>query len=119
MPIRITSKQHHFRRCGVAHPKSATEYPDGRFTDAELDILDNEPMLMVQRFQASDDGPGLAVREPGSGSITETGPLESLTVPKLQKLLDKLKIAYPAAAKRQDLVDLVLANTSPPPATEE
>jgi hypothetical protein len=45
--IRITSKQDGFRRCGIAHPKAATDYPDDRFTKAELDTLQAEPMLVV------------------------------------------------------------------------
>jgi len=46
--IRITSKQDGFRRCGVAHPKSATEYPDNRFTKGQLETLKSEPMLVVE-----------------------------------------------------------------------
>jgi hypothetical protein len=46
--IRITSVQAGFRRCGVAHPAGATDYPDDRFTKKELEILQAEPMLMVQ-----------------------------------------------------------------------
>jgi len=46
--IRITSKKHNFRRCGVAHPKEPTEYPDDRFSEEELEILTAEPMLTVE-----------------------------------------------------------------------
>lgn len=46
--IRITSKKDGFRRCGVAHPKTATEYLDGRFSAKELKILQAEPQLDVQ-----------------------------------------------------------------------
>lgn len=48
MPIIITSKKHLFRRLGIAHPAQATEYPDGRFTDAQLEILKADPMLTVE-----------------------------------------------------------------------
>ena len=53
--ITITSKQHLFRRCGVAHPKGATEYPDERFTDAELKIMSADPMLRVEIVTAKPD----------------------------------------------------------------
>jgi hypothetical protein len=45
--IRITSKQDGFRRCGVAHPKEATEYGDKAFTPEQLKLLQAEPMLTV------------------------------------------------------------------------
>lgn len=46
--IRITSKVDGFRRCGVAHPKAATEYADDQFTKEELKALQAEPMLTVE-----------------------------------------------------------------------
>jgi hypothetical protein len=46
--IQIISKEDGFRRCGVAHSKTATEYRDGRFTAEQLEILQAEPMLVVQ-----------------------------------------------------------------------
>jgi len=46
--IRIKSKRHLFRRCGMPHPKDWVEYPDDRFTDAELEILMAEPMLLIE-----------------------------------------------------------------------
>jgi len=46
--IRITSRRHNFRRCGMPHPKGAVEYPDDRFSEAELAILEAEPMLTVE-----------------------------------------------------------------------
>jgi len=46
--IRITSKRHNFRRCGMPHPKEPVEYSDDRFTEEELEILKSEPMLTVE-----------------------------------------------------------------------
>lgn len=46
--IRISSKQDGFRRCGVAHPRQATEYPDKHFSKDQLEILQTEPMLKVE-----------------------------------------------------------------------
>ncbi len=47
--IRIKSKQAGFRRCGIVHPAQWFEYPDDRFSDAEIKILEAEPMLLVER----------------------------------------------------------------------
>jgi Mu-like prophage FluMu N-terminal domain len=46
--IRITSKRHNFRRCGVPHPKGAVDYPDEQFSEKELNVLRAEPMLSVE-----------------------------------------------------------------------
>ena len=46
--IRIKSKRHLFRRCGIPHPKEWTEYPDGGFSKKKLKILRAEPMLTVE-----------------------------------------------------------------------
>lgn len=58
--IIITSKQDGFRRCGVAHPGVATDYPNDRFSDEELETLQKEPMLTVV---VGDDKP--AEEKPG------------------------------------------------------
>lgn len=49
MPIQIVSKKDGFRRCGIPHPSSPTTYADDRFTKEELEILKNEPMLIVTK----------------------------------------------------------------------
>lgn len=49
--IRISSKREGFRRCGIAHSKEPTEYPDDRFTPAELKALKAEPMLVVEEVK--------------------------------------------------------------------
>lgn len=43
----ITSKKEGFRRCGVAHPATPTEYEDGAFTPEQIKIMRDEPMLVV------------------------------------------------------------------------
>lgn len=47
MPIVITAKVNGFRRCGIAHSDTATEYPDDHFTKDQLNVLQSEPMLVV------------------------------------------------------------------------
>lgn len=46
--IRITSKKDGFRRCGLAHGKEPVEYPNDRFSSAQLKQLKAEPMLLVE-----------------------------------------------------------------------
>lgn len=99
--IRITSKRHNFRRCGMAHPKTPVDYPDDRFSEEELKILQAERMLTVEIV---DDG-----------EIARSENPEKLTVPKIKKLLDTLKIEYPADAVKAGLLKLLKENTAPPP----
>lgn len=56
--IRITSKNDGFRRCGVAHSASPTDWPDGRFTEEELGRLQSEPMLSVEVVVEAEGKPG-------------------------------------------------------------
>lgn len=44
--IRITAKKDGFRRAGVFHAGTC-DYPDGRFTPAQLVMLQAEPLLVV------------------------------------------------------------------------
>lgn len=71
--IRITSKQGGFRRCGIAHSQEPKEYPDGRFTGPQLDILQAEPMLTVtfseDESKQTDKASGGTVRPNAEKSI--------------------------------------------------
>ncbi len=55
--IIITSKKDGFRRCGVAHPASATDYPDGFFTPEQIKALHDEPMLVVLEAEEAEAEP--------------------------------------------------------------
>lgn len=55
--IRIVSKKAGFRRCGVSHPDKAVDYPDGRFTAAQIEALKKEPMLVVQELPDPEPDP--------------------------------------------------------------
>ena len=55
--IRIRSKRHNFRRCGMPHPKGPAEYPDDRFSKKELAVLKAEPMLTVEEIKAPEETP--------------------------------------------------------------
>ena len=56
--LQITSKRNNFRRCGVAHPDTPTLYPDDRFSEEELEILEAEPMLTVEHVKGRPDKDG-------------------------------------------------------------
>jgi hypothetical protein len=49
--IQISAKQEGFRRCGMAHPSQPTEYPAGHFTEEQIEILKDEPMLTVVEIE--------------------------------------------------------------------
>jgi len=46
--IEIISMVDGFRRCGIAHSREATTYPDDKFSADELKQLRAEPMLAVR-----------------------------------------------------------------------
>lgn len=46
--IRITAKQDGFRRAGITHSATPTEYPADRFTAEQWAQLQAEPMLVVE-----------------------------------------------------------------------
>ena len=70
--IRIISKKEGFRRCGVAHPAKAKDYPKDFFTKAQLKRLKSEPMLVVQEL-------------PDTAASQDTDPEESSGIKKTRK----------------------------------
>ncbi|OPY15616.1 MAG: hypothetical protein A4E66_00020 [Syntrophus sp. PtaB.Bin001] len=68
--IRITSKQEGFRRCGMAHPATATEYPSDKFSKKELEILKGEPTLIVEEIA---DEPAKKETKKGAAKQEESG----------------------------------------------
>lgn len=54
MSIAIVSKTEGFRRCGIPHPASMVEYPDGRFTPDEILRLQAEPMLEIEIIEGKE-----------------------------------------------------------------
>ncbi len=43
----IQSKTDGFRRCGVVHSSKGKEFPDDQFTEEELEILNNDPDIIM------------------------------------------------------------------------
>ncbi|BBO80174.1 hypothetical protein DSCO28_07400 [Desulfosarcina ovata subsp. sediminis] len=79
--------------------------------------------LPSDRIEEMEDKEALRLIEKGhvkpvetdAGVIAVTPPIDEMKVPELKALMDKLGIAYPADAKKPDLVALVKANTAEPP----
>lgn len=46
--IKIQCSQKNFRRGGIAHPNGVSFYPEDQFSEKDLELIKNEPMLMVQ-----------------------------------------------------------------------
>jgi len=65
MPIEITAKKDKFRRCGVAHSKEATTWPDGKWSPEEIKALKAEPMLMVREVPAAPEQDAAGKKETG------------------------------------------------------
>ena len=51
MPIQITARRNGFRRLGIAHSANTVTWPDDHFSESELQILENDPNLIVVRLQ--------------------------------------------------------------------
>ncbi|HAU4302346.1 TPA: hypothetical protein ON596_003438 [Citrobacter freundii] len=58
MPIQITARRNGFRRLGIAHSANTVTWPDDHFSDGELEILENDPNLIVIRLQDVPETPG-------------------------------------------------------------
>lgn len=89
MPVIITSKRDGFRRCGLAHPASPVEHPDGAFTPEQLEILKAEPMLVVQETVA-----------------VPADPLAAMTKAELAALLAGRGVPFDTKAKKDELLAL-------------
>lgn len=73
MPVQITARRDGFRRLGIAHSEKTTTWPDDRFTANELDVLKNDPNLIVvvvSDAQASGQ-PDTAELDKAKGRIAE------------------------------------------------
>ncbi|WP_165664384.1 HI1506-related protein [Metapseudomonas otitidis] len=51
MIIRIRSKQDGRIRCGIRHPRKATDHAADRFTEEELERLQGDPLLSVELIE--------------------------------------------------------------------
>lgn len=104
--IKIKSKKAGFRRCGLAHPAESVEYPDDRFSPAELATLTAEPMLIVEVVKTKAAGLGdtdlsaMTVEQLKEGIATYQ-PIETLKGVKKAELVEILKAYRETAAKRR------------------
>ena len=117
--IRIKSKRHNFRRCGMPHPKQPVDYPDDQFAKKELAILKAEPMLIVEvipdeeepdsKTEKKEGGP--EEQEVAAGHLeTETEKwisIDDITVAQIKAELDIRGVEYPDKAKKAELFKLL------------
>jgi len=112
--IRITSKQHNFRRCRVAHPKGTTEYPDDKFTPEQLKVLEAEPKLTVEIVPDESSPPDAP--EDGEQSEEQIEGTEEerpdLTVRELKERLEEAGVEFPPKASKKDLQRLLAEKMS-------
>ncbi len=71
MIVRIKSKRDGYRRCGISHPRLATDHPAERFTESMLAKLQADPVLTVELID--DEMPGPAPESAGQGGGAEPG----------------------------------------------
>ncbi|MGK4358461.1 HI1506-related protein [Ectopseudomonas chengduensis] len=64
MIVRIKSKRDGYRRCGISHPRLATDHPAERFTESMLAKLQADPVLTVELIDGVDTEPAKA--KPGA-----------------------------------------------------
>lgn len=48
--LRITAKVGGFRRAGIAHAATPTDYPEGTLTADQIELIKAEPMLVVEEI---------------------------------------------------------------------
>jgi len=125
--IRITSKQHNFRRCRVAHPKGTTEYPDDTFTPEQVKVLEAEPKLTVEIVPAvaeamagGEQGEGQieGTEESSSAEVPEDGEQPDLTVREIKERLEEMGVEFPPKAKKEELQQLLAEKMSEQSDTE-
>lgn len=71
MIVRIKSKRDGYRRCGISHPRFATDHPAERFTESMLAKLQADPVLTVELIDG--EMPGPAPESAGQGGGAEPG----------------------------------------------
>lgn len=54
--LRIISKRDGFRRCGNAHSEAPTFHDPSAFTQAQIDEMSADPMLVVDMVEVDEDG---------------------------------------------------------------
>ena len=79
--IRIKSKRHLFRRCGIAHPAEWVEHADNYFTPEQMEILKAETMLIVEEVPEEEKvsgGAGEIYPPPAGSELGDDEPAEDV-----------------------------------------
>lgn len=100
--IRITSKTAGFRRCGIPHPATATEYPDKTFAAEQLKALQGTPELVVEILPNKEEKPEKTGTSAVNVTLAAELILKAATVEELEEITqgDERKGVQDAKAKR-------------------
>ncbi|MBI1262955.1 MAG: hypothetical protein GC184_14655 [Rhizobiales bacterium] len=72
----ITSARPGFRRAGIAHPIGPTNYPLDFFTKEQLRLIEDEPMLTIEKIDADEMAPIIQGKATGPISALASGLLQ-------------------------------------------
>jgi len=117
--IKITSAIDGYRRCGVTHPAAPTEYPDEVFTEEQLEVLKNTPVLQVE--VSDPEAPPVPPVAPDQGAQENDDPqtgdnnLDKMTVAELKEMAEKMGLTVPAKAAKKELIELIRQGTQSSP----
>ena len=67
MIVRIKSKRDGYRRCGISHPRLATDHLAERFTESMLAKLQADPVLTVELIDGELPGPAQVPAQESAG----------------------------------------------------
>lgn len=95
MIVRIKSKRDGYRRCGIVHPRLATDHPAERFTEGMLAKLKADPVLSVELLDG--EAPGAAPL--GGGQTGDSEPVGDGGATGTATSAAPAKPVKPAAAK--------------------
>lgn len=109
--IIINSKVDGYRRCGVEHPARPTQYPDGAFTEEQLENLSTCDMLEVSRQEEPEPEKKEPPKDNQNGDQIPPD-LEKLTVAELKEMANQMNMDIPGKATKKEIIELISAATT-------
>lgn len=111
--IIISSMIDGYRRCGIEHPSRPTEYPDEQFSPAELELLQQTPVLTVQIIKDDNETKPLNTGEDGGEPegqrFFNAVELETLTVSELKARALVLGLDIPGKITKAQIIEQLVS----------
>lgn len=109
--IVISSMIDGYRRCGIEHPSRPTEYPDEYFSPAELELLQQTPVLTVQIIKDEINPPntGGDNGEPEGQRFLNAEDLEAMTVSELKARALVLGLDIPGKMTKAQIIEQLVS----------